>query len=450
MPGAWFGLAVLFGMNLLNYMDRYVFFSVGKLIQEDLGVSDPGYGVLSVSFMIVYTVVSPLMGLLGDRFNRKRLLAFGVALWSVATVGTAFSDGFRQMFFWRALLGIGEATYGVIAPALLSDLFDPRRRGRVIGIYYLALPLGGGLGYVIGGWIGGVFGWRFSFWVVGLPGLFLALLGLLLHDPGRGATEGRTSDAPPIRPRLSDYAGLLRNRTFLYNTAGLAAVTFVTGAYAAWGSTFYQRVHGMSTEHAGAWIGGLTVLAGLLGIVLGMWLSDAWLRVNPRAYLLWAGLAVAVATPFGVAAILDPYYHSSLPLLFIAMVLMASVLGPCNTVTANVVPAGQRSAGFALSIFLIHLFGDISSPILIGLISELFGASWMVESRLGLFLAGQGARPVATPNGPANLTVGMLMVVPAMVIGACLFLIGSRYLTADYQRARRESLATEPALSQSS
>src|SRR4051812_8107395 len=142
----YFALAVLFGMNLLNYIDRYSFFAVGTQIQRDLNVDDFWYGVLSSSFMIVYTLVSPLMGWLGDRYNRRMLLAGGVALWSLATVGSAFSADFYHMFFWRALLGVGEASYGVIAPALIADLFLPSRRGRAMGAYYLALPLGGAIG----------------------------------------------------------------------------------------------------------------------------------------------------------------------------------------------------------------------------------------------------------------------------------------------------------------
>src|SRR3954447_17345379 len=149
--GAYFALAILFGMNLLNYIDRYSFFAVGTQIQRDLNVDDFWYGVLSASFMIVYTLVSPLMGWLGDRYNRRMLLAGGVALWSLATAGTAFSADFYHMFFWRALLGVGEASYGVIAPALISDLFAVEKRGRAMGIYYLALPIGTALGFIIAG-----------------------------------------------------------------------------------------------------------------------------------------------------------------------------------------------------------------------------------------------------------------------------------------------------------
>ena len=138
-------------MNLLNYIDRYSFFAVGTQIKRDLTIDDKWYGVLGGSFMIVYTLVSPLMGWLGDRYNRRMLLAGGVGLWSLATVGTAFSADFYHMFFWRALLGVGEASYGVIAPALLADLFAVEKRGRAMGIYYLALPIGTALGFIIAG-----------------------------------------------------------------------------------------------------------------------------------------------------------------------------------------------------------------------------------------------------------------------------------------------------------
>jgi predicted MFS family arabinose efflux permease len=336
------------------------------------------------------------------------------------------------MFFWRALLGVGEASYGVIAPALLADLFEPRHRGRAIGVYSLALPLGGALGYGLGGWIGHLWGWRAAFWIVGLPGLAASAAALMIHDPGRGASEGFQHAGKADRPRLADYLALFRTPSFLYNTFGMAAVTFATGAYAAWGSTFYQKVHGMTLAEAGLWIGGLTAAAGLIGIATGTWLADVLLRFTRRAYLLMASLAVLGAIPLGGLAILDPDRVTSLGLLFGAMVLMASVLGPCNTVTVNVVPPTQRAAGFALGIFLIHLFGDISSPILIGVVSDAFGRPDVAETALGRLLAALGAGPI----GRSNLTAGLLSVIPILALGFLLFLRGSRHLAADMERAR--------------
>jgi predicted MFS family arabinose efflux permease len=419
-------------MNLLNYIDRYSFFAVGTHIQRDLEIDDFWFGVVASSFMIVYTLVSPLMGWLGDRYNRRYLLAGGVGLWSFATVGTAFSADFYHMFFWRALLGVGEASYGVIAPALLSDLFAVEKRGRAMGVYYLALPLGGALGYSIGGFVGQEWGWPRAFLVVGLPGLLVAALGLLISDPGRGASEGVAHAGKADRPRLRDYLDLFRTPTFVFNTAGMAAVTFATGAYAAWGSTFYQTVRGMSMKQAGAWIGGLTAGAGLVGIALGTFLADFFLKYTRRAYLLLACVVVAAAIPLGLFGILDPERISSLSLLFGAMIMLAMVLGPCNTVIANVVPPNRRAAGYALYIFLIHVFGDISSPILLGGISKLFGQPGIAASPLGRLFASIGAEPV----NHTNLTVAMLSVVPVLALGCLFFLLGSRHLAEDMDRVK--------------
>ena len=431
----YFALAVLFSMNLLNYVDRYVFFSSGPKILEQLHFTDSQFGWLSVSFMVVYTVVSPIIGVLGDRYNRRLLLSSGVALWSVATVGTAFASGYYDMFFWRALLGVGEASYGIIAPTFLADLFPPKYRGRVIGLYFLALPLGGAVGSGIGGWFSTHSDWRHAFWVVGIPGLLASVAGLLMHDPGRGASEGQVS-GKAHRPRLADYLSIFRTPSYVFNTAGQAAVTFAMGAYAVWAVMFYQRVRGMDGAQAGIWIGILTAIAGLVGISLGTIAADALLRFTKRAYLVWPGIAVAVAVPCILGTILEPDRKTSLTYLFVASIMMASVLGPSNTVTANVVPANRRAAGYAMFIFLVHLFGDISSPLLIGYVSDLFGKPAVVESSLGRLLESIGAKVTPSPTGPTNLTVGMLAVVPMLALGSVFFLRGSRYLPADQERAK--------------
>ncbi len=425
--GPYFALAVLFGMNLLNYIDRYSFFAVGTQIKSAFGIDDFWYSVLGVAFMVVYTVVSPLMGFLGDRYHRRMLLAAGVGLWSLATVGTAFSRDFSQMFFWRALLGVGEASYGVIAPTLLSDLFPVERRGRAMGLYYLALPLGGALGYGIGSWIGQEFGWQKAFLVVGLPGILAALAALVIVDPGRGASEGLHLSAKLDRPKFHDYLHIFAIPTFLLNTAGMAAVTFATGAYAVHGANFYQIVRGMSMKEAGTSIGVLFAIAGLLGIALGTFLADFLFRFTRKAYLLLASWAVAIAVPLGIFGILEPNRGLSLGALFGAMILLSMVLGPCNTVIANVVPADRRASGYALYIFLIHVFGDISSPLILGAISIFFGMPAVARTIVGRFFAAIGAAPV----GRENLTVAMLVVGPVLALGAIFFLVGSHFLESD-------------------
>ncbi|GIW89497.1 MAG: MFS transporter [Isosphaeraceae bacterium] len=487
--GALFALVVLFSMNLVNYVDRYVFAAVGPAITRDLKLSKAQFGTLSASFMVVYTLVSPIMGWLGDRQDRRRLLAFGVGLWSLATVATAFAATFNQMFLARAFLGIGEASYGVVAPTLLADFFAPDRRGKVMGIFYLALPVGTAVGYGVGGLMEGLatdhadairstatalglgaiaeqfVGWRAAFWVVGLPGLILAALGLMMRDPPRGASDTRLEPAdtpqadiqattasgddaaqavtavrgsdPTARPQsgLAGYLSLLRTPSYLLNTAGMAAVTFTTGAFGNWFPTYFEQVHRTAPRDK-VWLGLALAGAGLVGVLIGMWLPEWWRRRNRRAYLLWAALAVLCAVPIGALGLLAPDTYVSLGLLTVASVLMASCLGPCNTVTANVVPGPQRAVGYAVSIFLLHLFGDIPSPPLIGWFADRLGTEAGRASPLGRFFEGLGALPVSDGHHLANITAGMLLIVPVLLIGSLCFLLGSKFLPRDEDRAQ--------------
>lgn len=474
---ALFALLVLFSMNLLNYVDRYVLAAVGKAIMQDLRLRPGAFGVLGSAFIVVYTVVSPLVGWLGDRYSRRVILAFGVGLWSVATVATAFASTFGQMFLARALLGVGEASYGVVAPALLSDLFSRQSRGRVMGLFYLALPLGTAVGYAVGGLVqswatthaGAILswtasagleplgrslvGWRASFWVVGVPGLALAAAALMIRDPGRGASEGLLTAGRG--PGWKEYLQLLRTPSYLLNTAGMAAVTFTIGAYGHWMPTFFQYVH-HTRPRDNLQIGLALAAAGLLGVLLGMWLPDRLSRFTRRAYLLWPALAVLGAIPFGAAGLLAPTRWTALGLLFLASVLLTSCLGPCNTVTANVVVPNRRAVGYALSLFLLHLLGDIPSPPLIGGLASSLARPAVRESSVGRFFEQVGARPVRPedlarssrhpgrlrahghrPTGPMNLTAGMLVIIPVLGLGAGCFLLGARFLPEDQERASR-------------
>ncbi len=436
--GAMFALAVLFSMNLLNYVDRYVFAGVGPSIIGELGFTKRQFGFLVSSFIVAYTIVSPVIGVLADRFDRRKILAFGVALWSVATVGTAFARSYNQMFLARAILGVGEASYGVIAPTLLADFFAPRRRGRAMGIFYLALPVGTAIGYGVAGLMEKFSTWPMAFWVVGPPGLILAILGLMMREPGRGASDGATGPrAAP--PRASDYLELLRTPSYLLNTAGLAAVTFTTGAFGAWIIAYLEYVH--RTEHQQKPVFGVALaLAGLTGVGLGMWLPEKLRNFTPRAYMIWAGCAVLLAIPFGAAGILaTKNLYLSLGLLLAASVMMSSCLGPCNAVTANVVAGPKRGMGYAASIFLLHLFGDIPSPILVGEVADRLARPGAGESALGRFFASIGAVPVSDGHGMTNITAGMLVIVPVLLLGSLCFFLGSRTLPRDMERARAAS-----------
>ena len=433
--GPYFALAVLFGMNLLNYIDRYSFFAVGTSIKRDLTIDDKWYGVLGGSFMIVYTIISPLMGWLGDRYNRRMILAGGVGLWSVATVGTAFSHNFYEMFFWRACwVWVRRVTGSLLR--LCSRIFSSSRSA-------------GGR-------------WEFTTWPCpsarrwgssSRVGLSLAL-GLESRFPRgwhpRAAGGPGRADHPGPRPgrvgrqeilrqgrpaKTPGLRGTVQDADIRLQHGGNGRGHVRDGAYAAWGSIFYQRVRGMPLKEANYSIGILLAGAGLVGIALSTFIADLLRKVTRRAYLLLASIVVLLSVPLGIIGILDPARRSHHSGCFSASVLMAMVLGPSNTVTANVVPANRRAAGYALFIFLIHLFGDISSPILLGWISGVFGSQAVTSSALGHLLNSIGAGPTADESGVmTNLTVAMLSVGPVLLLGGILFLIGSKHLPEDMDR----------------
>src|ERR1051325_2148837 len=184
--GAGFAVVILTTMNLLNYLDRWVPSVVKDLFKTDLHLTDTQTSLPLTGFIFVYMLTSPVFGALADRWPRKVLIAAGVALWSVATGAAALAVGFWTFFLARAMVGVGEAAYATLSPALLSDFYAPERRNRILTIFYVAVPVGSALGFELGGLLGGHYGWRAAFLICGLPGLLVAALALAIRDPGRG------------------------------------------------------------------------------------------------------------------------------------------------------------------------------------------------------------------------------------------------------------------------
>jgi MFS transporter, Spinster family, sphingosine-1-phosphate transporter len=423
-PRAAATLALLCGMNLLDYIDRYILAAVLPHIQEEMGLSSLQAGALGPAFLIAYTAFAPLMGWAGDRYNRTRLLVLGVGLWSLATVGSGFAGTYGHLVLARSLLGIGEVTYGTLAPTILADVYPRSRRGQVLSVFYLAVPVGSALGYVLGGLIEPHYGWRAAFWVVGGPGLVAALAGLLLREPCRGAMDGvEEADGvvpvhKPARVSWRDYRVLRHNRSYVYNVLGMALMTFALGGLAFWMPTYFHRIKGMTLPEANLWIGPLTVGAGLLGTMTGGWLADRLLQRTPGAYFLVSGSGMLLATPFVLIALLAAAPIVYLPAMFIAECCLFLNTGPCNAILVNVVHPAMRSAAFAINIFLIHVLGDIWSPIAIGAIDDATGG---------------------------NLTAGMLLTVGAIWGAGMLFLRGMRYLEQDQRAALLWGHDTLPA-----
>jgi MFS transporter, Spinster family, sphingosine-1-phosphate transporter len=368
-------LSVLTLINLLNYLDRYVVSAIAPdLKAAPLGLSDHELGWLMSSFMLVYMMAAPVFGALGDRGSRTRPIAIGVFLWSFATVLSGLARNYPQLLGARAAVGIGEAAYVAIAPALLADYFPSNSRGRVFSILNMAIPVGSALGYVVGGLMSHHYGWRAAFFVAGAPGLLLSAWVLRLPDPPRGARDApqdTSAAAKPLQGPLSVYWSLLQRGHYLIVVLGYAAYTFALGGLAFWMPTFLERVRGIPAVQATTGFGAIVVVTGFLGTFAGGWLGDYWLRSSRQAYLWMSGWITLLAVPFVLVALTAPAPSVYYPAIVVGQLLLFMSTGPINAAIVNIVPATERASAVALSMFTIHLLGDVPSPVLIGYLSDL-------------------------------------------------------------------------------
>ena len=378
-------LGVLAFINLFNYLDRYLVSAlVESLKHSELALSDTQAGSLMSGFLIVFAVIAPIFGTLGDRMSRPRLIAFGVACWSIATALSGLAWNFTSLFVARASVGVGEAAYVTIGPSLLSDYFPRSQRGRVMAIFFCAIPVGSALGYIVGGLMDVHFGWRMAFFVAGVPGLLLALLCLGLRDPPRGsqdedADDGARSapDAPapdastPGRGRLfASYLQLLRNKPYVLTVVGYVAYTFALGGLAFWMPAFLERTRGIPREQATVSFGTIVVITGFIGTFAGGWLGDYCARYSQRAYLWISAIATLIAAPFAWMALTATSQTAYLASMVIAQLMMFLSTGPINASIMNLVLPTQRASANALGVFTIHVLGDVPSPIIIGMLSD--------------------------------------------------------------------------------
>lgn len=370
-------LAVLTLINLFNYLDRWIIAALVESIKHsELRLSDKQIGLLFSGFIVVYLFTAPVFGSLGDTKSRTRLLAFGVAVWSVATALAGLARSYTSLLLARATVGVGEAAYGTISPALLADYFDRNRRGRVFAIFFAAIPIGSALGYIVGGLVDRYFGWRQAFFVAGIPGLVLAVLALRLYDPPRGAQDPESAPASGGhsisvgRAARAAYAALLRNRPYVLTVLGYAAYTFAIGALAFWTPSFLERIRGIPKAQATVQFGAVVVVTGFVGTYAGGWIGDYYLRTSRQAYLWVSGIATLAAAPLTLVALAvarPPVYWAA---MVAAELLLFASTGPINSAIVNVVPPAIRATAVALSIFAIHILGDVPSPWLVGVLSD--------------------------------------------------------------------------------
>lgn len=373
---SWYALAVLTAVYVLNFLDRTLIYILFTPIKKEMAFSDLELALLgTTSFVIFYTLLGIPFGRLADRTVRKNLIGGGLAVWSLFSGLTGFADSFWTIFFCRVMVGVGEATLGPAALSLLSDYFPPRMRATVQSIYSSGIAIGGGLAFFLGGWIGQTYGWRWAFYLLGFPGLILAILVFLLREQPRGRTETQAA-----MQSSTDWKMLLRSKPLLYIYFGYALFGLASNNLGIWGPSFFVRVHKLSLLVVGTAAGILSITVGIPAMIAGGYLSDRFIRRFRGGRMAFTACAAFLSVPLWIALL----FLDNLSLLVaVNVVLYALALMWVGPATADVHDiAGPHLRGLAIGIFFstvnIVAYG-IGSP-LIGKISDTLGVATNPEA----------------------------------------------------------------------
>lgn len=358
-------LFLLTALNLFNFIDRYVLPGVQPLIQREFHINYAQTGALTSAFFFTYMLIAPLTGWLGDRLPRKPLIIIGALIWSAATLLTATVHSYNTLLIRHAIVGVGEATFSIFAPALLADFYPEEDRNRILSIFYVSIPVGGALGYLIGGFLGERYGWRNPFYVAAAPGVLIALaFWLFVREPQRGAADTVTAT-----PGRASFRGLFRNPAYWTATLGMAMWTFAIGGISTFLPTFFENFAGYTLAHADLTAGEITAVDGLLATIAGGWVAQIWLKRNHRALYIVSAWSALLAIPFGALVFFGPPRMMLLS-AWIAEFWIFFSTGPLNAAIVNSVGAPIRSTAISMNLLMIHLLGDFPSPHLIGWIAD--------------------------------------------------------------------------------
>lgn len=360
----WTALFVLTALNLVNYVDRSVLNAVQPLVQDEFHINKAQLGFLSTAFLIFYTIAAPFVGPLADRYSRKVIIALGAFFWSGLTLLTAVTHTYNELLIRHTLVGIGEATFVTIAPTFVADLFSEKLRGRIFGLFYLAIPVGFAGGYLLGGHLGPQYGWRFPFYIAAAPGFLIGVAVLFLREPERGGFDSVAETA-----ERGTVFGLIRNPAYLTATLGMAAMTFSLGGVLVWIPQFLNAERHYTLEAANSIFGVIVVGDGLVASILGGWLGDFFLKRTKGAYYLVSAVGMALGVPFMIVAIFGKG-QTMVPAIAVAAFFLLLNTSPLNTALVNSVGAHIRATAIAANIFVIHFLGDVPSPTMMGWVAD--------------------------------------------------------------------------------
>ena len=367
---AWYALALLMVVYILNFLDRTIIYILFPLIKREMEFSDTQLALLgTTSFVIFYTLLGIPFGRMADRGSRTKIIAIGVVVWSLFSGLTAFANDFWSIFFCRVMVGVGEATLGPAAISLLSDFFPPIKRATVTSIYSMGIAIGAGLAALLGGSLS-QYGWRTAFMIVGFPGVVLGILVYLLREPAR-----TTAAATDSNYSASDWKRLLKNKTFILLCIGYALLGLATNNLSIWGATFYSRLHKFDLPTIGFFGGVLTLLAGIPATLFGGMIADKFRARWAGGRMYYGALLSLISVPFWLLLI----YTDNVYLTLLAnLVLLGAALGWLGAAAADATEiAGVNLRGLAIAIyfFSVNIAAYLIGSNLIGYLNDRLGAT---------------------------------------------------------------------------
>jgi MFS family permease len=396
-------LLILTSLNLLDYLDRYLIAALGSLVKKEMDLSDSAFGFLGTAFFLVYFFSAPIFGYLGDRWGRRQLMAGGAALWSLITGLTYWVGSYPALVAARGLVAVGEASFSTLAPAYIADTLPQGQRARALGLFYLALPIGTALAYLVGALVGSRWGWRPAFLVAGLPGLAMAFLIYRLPRTGRPQPAPSLGKGTGKNSLFGVAWDLWRIPTIRRVTLGFGMITFTLGGLAFWMPRYLEMAKGLTLHQANLLLFGCVTLGGGLGTVTGGYLGDRLLTYTPRAPLWVSGGSIVLALPLSALLIFSVHPWLYIPALAGATFLLFMNPGVLTSVVVSVAGPRRRAQAMALTIVVIHLVGDVPSPLLIGWVADLGGLRWGVSLIMTALVAAAFLVLSALPHLRANL-----------------------------------------------
>ncbi|HEX3482967.1 MAG TPA: MFS transporter [Kofleriaceae bacterium] len=383
-------LVLLTALNFLNFIDRAVIAAVLKPMTEQLDLSNAQAGALNTAFLIGYFLTCPLFGARADKGVRKRMIALGVLIWSAATVASGLATGFWTLLAARIVVGVGEASFAVLAPTIIDDITPAERKGSALSVFYLAVPLGYALGYIFGGQIAKqweahmghdlIAGWRASFLLVGGPGIALALTCLAIAEPSRKLLHAQARLIDGLR-ELARIPQLRRG------VLGYCAFTAAVAGFSYYAPSFVQnQFKGLDVGSANLWFGVVLIAGGTLGTLIGGRYANRALSRNGvthdtphdapnnrravNALLKICAIGMAVAAPVSLIGFFLPRPLAFFLVSFVVDTALFVTTSPVSIVCLRSVPSERRASAIAAQIFAIHLFGDLWSAPLLGVLLD--------------------------------------------------------------------------------